>query len=1000
MNENHLLIGLGGTGGKIIRAFKKTLYQEYGDIPPKDRKIEYLYIDTNDEYMKFDDPTWKVPGKNLQLGTNQQLLIEGGDLKKQIENVNDYPAIKGWIGSRDHWRYILGSIMGKAFGSQRRRLGRFIFANHADDFHKKLNERVSMLKQGGIGKITFHVLCGLAGGTGSGSVIDTICQIRKEYPVDSKNYVIIVYALLPEPHTTWSTGNYHANGYAALMELNALSLTQSPWRPYDIMGKNRLDFTNPSFNICYLFSPENQQQVTVDVEKDVPSIIADYLYQKLITMDAASWKDGQAMEQGENSDVGEPEGDERSRRFMTFGVKRLAVPEEEIREYMTFSYARQAALQMYFNNPSDTAGYLDEARNLNVTAFVTQKENWQNWLITDEHLCLSLGILPEEINNKKWKPINSEWQDFIPHAQETAKMDDEDAQLKTLHACCYKRYAQDYRGVGVEKFYEIESANCKEKARIIRQRIESELFGTWKVGHISIHENVQILDALLSILSAKRQEIEEKIRIADENAQGAREKITENEKTWEKINVLEKLTGARTRLFIEQSMLLQECYIYLTRFNAWRFGQRLLDHVHDEVNGLRSEAGKCEGTIASALKVFTDQRDARCTQKEPDLKKTLVDFYDSEEVKNFTRDMVKNNNLQSNQAKEARDTLILQLGENLNFTTFNTKIKVADFIDNLLVVCGDAVKRDHNVICLNNKDKARQFGVNIIDKLYQRFGNDDEALRKFIGSLVNYAGNYLIFDHDQIQQTTKKKPHEEKIVLLPKVTHNPLFFEKLEHCFNDRWGQGGEPKITPRDGRPYEISFVSLANGFPLRYVKPVAFLKKKYDERTSGTDGERIRTEIHCEGDGTQHPKLFIPDEQEKNREELRLPYLILGKILEIITDSKSMITGKAAIRLITKDERGFDNDPIELGSTLEEAAMQVKRETIEIIGHLVIEKLSKEFRHIDRQEELMKKVLAEVDAIKRGCEYGVEDPVYKKFNAAGKRAVKVIESLGKEVE
>ena len=29
MSTNHLIIGLGGTGGKIIRAFRKTLFQEF-----------------------------------------------------------------------------------------------------------------------------------------------------------------------------------------------------------------------------------------------------------------------------------------------------------------------------------------------------------------------------------------------------------------------------------------------------------------------------------------------------------------------------------------------------------------------------------------------------------------------------------------------------------------------------------------------------------------------------------------------------------------------------------------------------------------------------------------------------------------------------------------------------------------------------------------------------------------------------------------------------------
>lgn len=31
MKENHILIGLGGTGGKVLKAFRKRLFQEYND---------------------------------------------------------------------------------------------------------------------------------------------------------------------------------------------------------------------------------------------------------------------------------------------------------------------------------------------------------------------------------------------------------------------------------------------------------------------------------------------------------------------------------------------------------------------------------------------------------------------------------------------------------------------------------------------------------------------------------------------------------------------------------------------------------------------------------------------------------------------------------------------------------------------------------------------------------------------------------------------------------
>jgi len=108
---------------------------------------------------------------------------------------------------------------------------------------------------------------------------------------------------------------------------------------------------------------------------------------------------------------------ERSRLFCTFGIKQIAYPEEEIREYMTYKFARQAALQLQYNRWSDTVGFIDEPANQSFNEFVRQKDTIERWRLTDEHLCLSLGILPDEVNNRRWKPVNQFWLDLQPDFQ-------------------------------------------------------------------------------------------------------------------------------------------------------------------------------------------------------------------------------------------------------------------------------------------------------------------------------------------------------------------------------------------------------------------------------------------------------------------------------------------------------------------------------------------------------------------------------------------------------
>src|SRR4051812_36498005 len=116
MSKNHLIIGLGGTGGKVIRALRRAIYEEFRDKVPKQRvrnaagaieekdhpvKLAYLYVDSDNSLMGSDDPTWKVPGDTLQLGLANQLLIRGANLLNVMENLSAYPNISPWIGARE-----------------------------------------------------------------------------------------------------------------------------------------------------------------------------------------------------------------------------------------------------------------------------------------------------------------------------------------------------------------------------------------------------------------------------------------------------------------------------------------------------------------------------------------------------------------------------------------------------------------------------------------------------------------------------------------------------------------------------------------------------------------------------------------------------------------------------------------------------------------------------------------------------------------------------------
>ncbi len=203
---NHLIIGLGGTGGKIILSLRKLIYQNMRQEDPSNVNLRYLYVDTDKHLMLPDSQAWKILGRSVQLPDRGLMYMSGMNLKTLVDNLHAHPNMQPWLGSRKDWEDILNNAdAANLQGGQKRRLGRFLFAGAASEFLQRVGGMVNELQESESAQvrrskqITFHVCCGLAGGTGSGCICDVVTQIRKTYP--GPDYRIVIYALLPERYT-------------------------------------------------------------------------------------------------------------------------------------------------------------------------------------------------------------------------------------------------------------------------------------------------------------------------------------------------------------------------------------------------------------------------------------------------------------------------------------------------------------------------------------------------------------------------------------------------------------------------------------------------------------------------------------------------------------------------------------------------------------------------------------------------------------------------------
>lgn len=993
--ESHLIIGLGGTGAKIIREFRKIMHQQEAGKTTS-AVVDYLYVDSSDQEMGPDNEDWKIHGTSIQLSKSQQLLITEGDLPSRLDNVNHYPGIKPWIGDRNLWMPYLRTIQGtKAAAGQRRRLGRFLCACNVQHLNEMIALQVNALyRRGQTTNVTFHICCGLAGGTGSGSIVDTVAQIRAAYP--AKKDRIIIYALLPEknPKPTWSlSGYYHANGYAALMELNALSAGR--WDPHDLTGqKDRLQLSDP-FNACYVFTNENENGVPVDVDTEIPSIVADFLFQKIVAVEQSNWGELSRMENAENGDSksetnGTSTRGERSKRFMTFGIKRLAYPEGEIEEFLAHAFARQACLQLQFNNWMDESGYIPETNKGSLDEQLRQKEKLEHWRITDGHLSLSLGILPEEVASQKWKTIEEDWHNVMPHLKQAAWESAEENKLDALDKLCFKRFNVDYRGSGVQNFYNAKMESRRDYAKAIRRTMEDDFFADWRNGILSVSQITELLGKIKKYLEERAGNFGKRVAEAREAVEREDANIKARQKEWPRVGLVSGLLGKRQKLFHAQATHFEDLYVAKSQIEGCTFAQKLVAELISELESLEYQVGKCSSLIGDFATAYEKSLNTRCNDpsEQIEYKRHLIKFYQPDLVQKICKVLIRDKGVQKIQTSAIRDKISQRLGQNPTFGLFNERINQSSLKEILEENCLESAKTAHDNGIKGQFEKILK--VNIIDKLKEHYA-DNHQLHLFVSNLMKHAGNFAIFDEaEERNMEAKNGPIciSSCSVIVPK-TSDP-FMARLKEAFRQSTGSEISFVETSNSKRSNEICIVSLKNLVPLRTLEAVKFLRGRYQLAVSGTNPQEARMFLHLEGDGSGLPSLFAPLAREL-REDCA-PYLLIAKTLGVLQESKSKTLGGTALFFVQEDKHGLEVDQIELGATLIDAVEKLDFAKFEKLQQVVEQKLS---AGNGQNAQKIPAIVAEVKAIKVLRGNDPADPTYILFNNAAKRAVARLEQI-----
>ncbi len=961
---------------------------------PNGMKVEYLHVDSSKEHMEIDSPGWKLLGENLQLQRDSQCYLSGDSLPSRIRNPEAFGSMKDWIGNWKPYTQQGASTVMTA-GGQMRRLGRALFACNAPSFMEMVRRKELLLRRGaGDGRVHFHIIAGLAGGTGSGSLIDAICLIRKEFPNDQK-FPILLYLLLPDlrPIPGWAKANYHANGYAALWELNALNI--GAYHPYDVSGgKGRHQNLESLFRICYLITNDNAHGAPFDVDQEVPKLMAETLHQTIISENTVP--EVRRVVGWENLRT-EAEDNQRARAFASFGIKKICYPEEEIREYVGYSLSSQTLLQMLYNHWAQ--GYLEESPgNLAVEGLVADGATQRLYNLDREVFFLERQFSTEAVEKDQvaWKTFDSDWRAFIERLSADI-VREEGNWLETLMRRCEDRQKKSLReGRGVLDYFSWKKDRIPEYARLVVSGIEDILSGDLFEGKRSLSEIEAILRALCATLEKKQTEWQKQAE--EDSGKAAKQRLlgVENRQRFEDLGPLaRKMPGNKERIFEAGKDVMILYFALSTRVSAWEFAMEFVKAVRADLTRLADHVGKVVAGFRTAVDFCQEQvRERRPEERNQNLESNdvVTRLFNSDEVIRYVEALTGNKEFQDKQARQARDQMIELLMHGRtglrNLPTADKKEKVLDILaksshETLLEF--DAAADSENA---DSRAIGRLLSVSIVDKLRERYEGNPDLMRNEIAEHMRRSGYLIELDAAEHAReglgTSDNSDNQQKtwIVMLPGASNkDDSFITTLKDAF-ERSVPEEIKFVDTGETRKYEITILSFVQKFPLRYVKLLSNLKEKYDVRLNAEAG--AVHEVHSEDPSGQFPPLFVPPLRE-----IAGPQLLLGLALGAVRPkSKLGVVGTIHDELVCVDDK---NDILhDLGIGFEDSIFCFN--TSEIFDAL-LEQSRKKLDLLKRDPQMTGETRARISAVSREIS-GSDDDARKVMRPLEEASLKAFDS------
>lgn len=904
---NHILVGLGGTGGKILREFKMRMFEEYPQAEDRAKiPVSLLYVDTTREMMGLGREDFNVLGQDAGFAENEFLNIKSIDVTKIIDEIDNYPKLRGIVDNVKGVRSAIGNL-GEAAG-QKRRAGRLLFAVNADRYVTALQDAYSRCHAAnatGEATKTVHIFAGLSGGTGSGAIIDAIAQTRKLWN-DAK---ILVYAMLPErdlPKPDMDKGRYYPNAYAAMRELNALQVGK--FQPHDVTGDGEpTDYMSmkPSAkgvaDGISVYSNLNENECTVHSFTELPRIVSDFAYSRIFQIRPEVDECGDILRayNFENLDGFEMENDERllpdeidkdeefpktrTCKISSFSVKRVIYPEMRVLKHITYATGEDVLNQLRYNHWSDNHGFLNEAQNKDYRSVYLADKYLQRWMLDLPHLTLEKKILPLD---KDFEPFKEDWTESIEDL--SASCQEDSCPPAAIRNSMYQVYNETFRGVGVEDFYKVKSKSLKEMAKEIRRTVEHELFAEWRNGDLSMVDLVKIVSILAEYVSDDlKKEIDEAIVKNDEELSSSSRTLDAIIDDWANAGFLRgKVFGKKNDFYAEARLELSFLMTARTMKVALEFAKDLQQLLNMEFGKFVEAVNGFNALINDAI-TKTDEQLAAQKKKNPGLenpKGSIIEVSEDDAMLDFERDARVDKKMMREASQQLREALV---GDKdfIDFADLKSRLTIDDFLHAFDVQLSKKIIDRHDELPVS---ATKVLGLNILTQLKQKL-DTQQKINEFARNIILQTGPYVILDAGQLSFQVRNndiareginRNLKETYIALPDPQKSPEledFAKKLGKAFRDMAPQGVKaPKVHLGGSRNNEMFIISINSGYPMRAIKWLAQDKKKYDRFMHSGNAVTDQTNaimLHSEGEGENLPDIFALSDKECRELDAKKP-------------------------------------------------------------------------------------------------------------------------------